>query len=324
MRPALRRLGFGLATLFGLAERGYFIPARHSGKRGALDYPAFEPLFHAAEPQFREVLRLIEAAADALQRIGGAAPAPRWEQDWFPRLDAAAAYALVQKTRPARILEVGSGHSTRFLARAVADAGLASEITCIDPAPRAAIAALPVTHHPATLAEADPALLTGLGPGDVLFIDSSHVAMPGSDVDRLLLDWLPRMPQGLLVHLHDILLPDAYPAAWTWRGYNEQLLVGCLLLGAGFRLRFASHYVATRMAADWQKGVIAELPAARGRSGDQPLAGEDRTLAGGAIEAITADCAGKARQSVCRLDGTGPHPRPAAHGSILLWAAGRG
>ncbi len=264
MRPRLRRLGFGLATLFGLAERGYFIPARHAGKRGSLDYPAFEPLFLAAEPRFRSVLETIEAVADALAGLGGPAPAPRWEQDWFPRLDAAAAYALVQERKPARILEIGSGHSTRFLARAVADAGLASEITCIDPAPRAAIAALPVTHHGATLAEADPNLMGGLGPGDILFIDSSHVAMPGSDVDRLLLDWLPRLPAGIVVHIHDVLLPDAYPQSWAWRGYNEQLLVACLLLGGGFRLLFASHYAVTRMEADWRGGVIGRLPLPEG------------------------------------------------------------
>src|SRR6185503_4717515 len=56
-------------------------------------------------------------------------PAPRWNQDWFPRLDAAAAYAMVRITQPRRIVEVGSGHSTRFLARAVADGGLATRIT---------------------------------------------------------------------------------------------------------------------------------------------------------------------------------------------------
>ena len=42
--------------------------------------------------------------------------------------------------RPRRILEVGSGHSTRFLAQAVADGGLDCAITCIDPQPRADLA----------------------------------------------------------------------------------------------------------------------------------------------------------------------------------------
>ncbi|MBC6405407.1 MAG: class I SAM-dependent methyltransferase [Rhodospirillales bacterium] len=260
MSKPLRRLSFGLQTLFGLAERGYFIPARHAGARGAEDYPALRPLFAAAEPQFLALLEAIEGFYRDLAALGGPAPAPRFEQTWFPRLDAAAAYALVRQRQPARIVEIGSGHSTRFLARAAGDGGFACRIDCIDPAPRAAVAQLPVTHHRTSLAGADPALLQGLAAGDMLFIDSSHVAMPGSDVDRLLLDCLPRLPAGVLVHIHDILLPDAYPERWRWRGYNEQLLVGCLLQGGGFALCFASHYVATAMAESLRKGPIARLP----------------------------------------------------------------
>ncbi|MEO1190507.1 MAG: class I SAM-dependent methyltransferase [Pseudomonadota bacterium] len=264
MRAKTRRLAFGLSTLLGLGQRGYFIPARYAGQDRVAPYPALEPLFQAAEPAFAGLLREIDALAPALLALGGEPPAPRWEQDWFPRLDGAAAYALVRSTRPARVLEIGSGHSTRFLARAVSDGGLATKIHCIDPAPRATIAALPVTHEAKTLAQAAAGQAERLKAGDMLFIDSSHVAMPGSDVDRLLLDWLPRLPTGVLVHIHDITLPDAYPEAWDWRGYNEQLLVACLLQGAGFRLRWSSHYVASRLAAAWRKGVIASLPLPEG------------------------------------------------------------
>ena len=69
--------------------------------------------------------------------------------------------------------------------------------------------------------------------GDMLFIDSSHIAMPGTDVDRLFLDILPRLPAGAIVHVHDIMLPDAYPESWSWRGYNEQIARG----GASARQR---------------------------------------------------------------------------------------
>ena len=51
---------------------------------------------------------------------------------------------MVRSTRPQRIVEVGSGHSTRFMARAVADGGLDTRITAIDPKPRAAICGLNV------------------------------------------------------------------------------------------------------------------------------------------------------------------------------------
>ena len=133
-------------------------------------------------------------AAD-LESIGAALPpSPRWDQDWFPRLDAAAAYAMVRSLRPRRIVEVGSGHSTRFLARAVADGGLDTRITAIDPQPRASIEKLPVEwlRTPVQRVAAFPPL----GEDDILFIDSSHQLKPGSDVEFLLKAVLPMLPPG--------------------------------------------------------------------------------------------------------------------------------
>ena len=259
-RARWRRLRLGLPTVLGLRPAGFLIPYRHAHAVRPAGYPALEPCFAAAEPGFRAVMDDVEAAAGDLRRIAEDAGPARFDQDWFPRLDAAAAYAMVRRERPARIVEVGSGHSTRFLARAVADGGLSTTITCIDPAPRARLAGLPVRHVPTLLQEADPALLAKLAPGDVLFIDSSHVAMPGTDVDRLVLDVLPRLPAGVLVHIHDVFLPDAYPPEWAWRGYNEQALVGALVAGGGYALAFASRWVATRRPAWLVQGVLARLP----------------------------------------------------------------
>ncbi|HZB38722.1 MAG TPA: class I SAM-dependent methyltransferase [Beijerinckiaceae bacterium] len=258
MRTRLRRLGFGLSTLVGLAPRGFFIPYRYAAGASSAGYPALVRLFEAAEPRFREVIGLIAAFGPDLDRIAKGGGSARFDQDWFPRLDAAAAYSLVRTRKPNRIVEIGSGHSTRFLARAAADGGLAAEILCIDPAPRTGLSGLGVSHVPTLLHEADPRLLGGLEAGDVLFIDSSHIAMPGTDVDRLFLDVLPRLPPGVLVHVHDVFLPDPYPAEWAWRGYNEQLLVGALLQGGGCDLVFASRYVAAHRP-DWLTPV-AHLP----------------------------------------------------------------
>jgi hypothetical protein len=84
----------------------------------------------------------------------------------------------------------------------------------------------------------------------MLFIDSSHVLMPGSDVDFLVNRVLPHLPPGTLVHIHDIFLPDDYPVSWAWRGYNEQLAVAALLSGSRWRVIFASHFAAMHMADD--------------------------------------------------------------------------
>lgn len=206
------------------------------------------------------MLDAIERHAAALEAIAGPPPQPRFEQEWFARTDAAATYAIVRETAPRRIVEIGCGHSTRFIARAVKDAGLATTITCIDPAPRARLDGLAVDHRPLRLDQAPPELLSGLAPGDILFVDSSHVAVPGSDVDLVFNDLLPRLAPGVLVHVHDVFLPDPYPDAWRWRGYNEQLLVACLLQGGAWTPRFAAHWVATRMADALAATVLARLP----------------------------------------------------------------
>jgi len=266
----LRRMGFGLMTVLGLARRGIFIPYRHAA---ALDAPgaqgtnrAIEAHLRAHERAFEDVLALVEGYRAALEAIGREPPpAPRFEQDWFPRLDAAIAYAIVRPYRPPRIVEVGSGHSTRFLARAAKDGGFASAITAIDPAPRADLAGLEdVRLVRRTLQEAGLDAFAQIRAGDVVFVDSSHVLMPGSDVDLVLNRVLPALPAGVLVHLHDIFLPDDYPESWRWRGYNEQLGVIPLLLGGSVELGFASHYVATRMPAVLSQGVLGRLPRLEG------------------------------------------------------------
>ena len=198
----------------------------------------------------------------ALQAIGpDNPPEPRWNQDWFPRLDAAAAYGMVRHHAPGRIVEVGSGHSTRFLARAVRDGAMTCEITSIDPAPRASIAGLPIRTIASTVQDAGDAPFAALGSGDVLFIDSSHVLMPGSDVDFLLSRILPALPAGVLVHFHDIFLPEDYPESWTWRGYNEQAAVAAIMAGGDtYEVLFASRYAATQMADRLAQTVLAGLP----------------------------------------------------------------
>jgi predicted O-methyltransferase YrrM len=199
----------------------------------------------------------IERLASDLERIGAEPPpAPRWNQDWFPRLDAAAAYAMVRTLEPKRIVEVGSGHSTRFLARAVADGRLDTRIVAIDPAPRASLEGLKVRWLKQPAQSTEPALFAGLEERDILFIDSSHQLKPGSDVEFLLQKALPRLAKGVRVHFHDIFLPDPYPVIWAWRRYDEQEAVAALI-GHGYAQEFSSHQV---LKGARLEGVLARLP----------------------------------------------------------------
>jgi hypothetical protein len=262
MRSQARRFTFGLSTLFGIRQRGFFIPYRYADQiapPGA--YKALEAVFRAAEADFARLIASFETYAPSLRAIGNEAPpAPRWEQDWFPRLDGVAAYTLVREARPARIVEVGAGHSTRFLAQAIRDGGIGTDLTAIDPAPRANIAATGATFVRSTVQHAGHGPFATLAAGDMLVIDSSHILIPGTDVDFLLNEVLPSLPRGMLVHIHDIFLPDPYPADWEWRGYNEQLGVAALLQGGGYGLLWSSRYAVTRMPNAVRASVAGSLP----------------------------------------------------------------
>lgn len=259
-----RALRLGLTTVLGLARRGFFIPHRYAGRlaRPGANAP-YEPIrrrFAECEAAFRDTLSLVESFGDDVRGIGaGPSPAPRWEQDWFPRLDAAVLYALLRHERPSRVVEVGSGHSTRFIARAVSDGAFPCAVTAVDPDPRAALSGLDVEFLPMTVQEAGTGPFDTLRAGDFLVIDSSHVLMPGSDVDTVLNRVLPALPEGVWIHFHDVFLPDDYPAEWSWRGYNEQTAVAQLVFG-GYEPVFSSRYVTTAMPAALDASVARRLP----------------------------------------------------------------
>lgn len=276
LRPRARRLFMGLATLLGLGRLGFFIPCRYADQAYAyarISYGSLERPFAEARGRFEAVVAAIEDLTPELRAIeggdgggqNGTGRLPSFCQDWFPRLDGAAAYAMVRRHRPRRIIEIGSGYSTGFLARAVADGGLDCDITAIDPAPRADIAGLGVEVIHAPVQKLGTGRFASLAAGDFLVVDSSHILMPGTDVDFILNGILPLVPPGLFVHFHDIFLPDPYPEEWTWRGYNEQIAIAALFSEANaYELEFSSHYVTTRLDRRLMATVIADIAMPRG------------------------------------------------------------
>jgi len=261
----LRTLG---AALLGGVPGGFFIPYRHADvalRAAPQVYPEVEALFGLHRADILDGLAAIDAVGTELRawRDTDPPPAPRWGQIWFPRLDAAAAYALARREPPARVVEVGAGHSTRVLARAIRDSGIPCDHAVIDPQPRADLAGLPVRWERGVLEARHLALFDALEAGDIAFFDSSHILMPGTDLDLIVSRILPRLRSGVRVHIHDVFLPDAYPADWVWRGYNEQTAVAALLLGAGFTIDFASRYALTRLDAVTVSPTLAALPVGR-------------------------------------------------------------
>lgn len=173
---------------------------------------------------------------------------------YYGPVDAEVLYAMIRYHRPRRVLELGSGYSTLVSARACAAnarEGRSVDLTAVDPAPR-----LPLDPAPAGLtqleqrsvAEIPRERFLALESGDILFIDTSHTVKLGSEVNLLILQILPLLCQGVLVHFHDIFLPYEYPREWFERGTypNEQYLLQAFLSGnSAWRVIFAA-YAASR------------------------------------------------------------------------------
>lgn len=156
---------------------------------------------------------------------------PRFDQDWFPGLDGIMAYTMVRELKPKLVIEIGSGHSTRWMAQAKIDGATETFLHSVDPVPRRAIDKIcdGVTRN--VVDEFDANEFKKLDDGDILFIDSSHLAQPGTDVDYLFTEILPVLKKGVVVHIHDIFLPYGYPNSWQWRMYNEQNMLAAILSG---------------------------------------------------------------------------------------------
>jgi hypothetical protein len=240
---ALNRLGWVVAPVrdYYHALRPVAELERHQGRwhrpsamRGvAFDLPAMESTLTSLVADFGEELAALPAY-DAIkeQRRGPG----------FTRVDAFTLYAMLRRIRPGRYLEVGSGLSTWYAAQAAArnaTEGRPMAMTVVDPFVSEVTRALPGVKVVAREAQDLPAdwYLERVGPGDVLFIDTTHVVRIDGEVPHLVLEVLPALAAGVTVHVHDVhipynvpVLPRAYFSDRRWPMlFTEAMLVQAFL-----------------------------------------------------------------------------------------------
>lgn len=190
-----------------------------------------------------------------------------YQNDQFPVLDAEVLFCLLRHFRPHRMIEVGSGFSSLVTAQVNRDFfGNGLHFACIEPYPRQflvdgveGISELVVRK----VEDVPLSYFDTLKEGDVLFVDSSHVSKVGSDVNYLFFEVLPRLHEGVLIHIHDIFLPDEYPKRWVieeGRHWNEQYLVRAFLeFNTTFEVIWAAHFMAKHHGSEVQN-VFARFP----------------------------------------------------------------
>ena len=146
---------------------------------------------------------------------------------------------MVRSRKPRRLIELGSGFTTLLIAMACrrnAEEGARTEHLVFDPFPRPLILgeAPPASARFEAISATDVPLsrFRELRRGDMLFVDTTHTVKLGSDVNRIVLEVLPELSPGVLVHFHDVFLPWEYPRVWFERmGYYwaEQYLLQAFL-----------------------------------------------------------------------------------------------
>ena len=231
-----------------MSDTPFRIYFQDSGKPAlvvAIDHDDVVPAIKTREP-YSSIARIFEAASmktgdlraeivrtgELCQTTGEPVDdvSPFWNNCFFTGADARAAYAFARMRNPSRIVEIGSGNSTKFFRKAIREGSLRTVLTSIDPQPRAEIGRVADEIIAQGLTKVPLETFRSLSAGDILFLDGSHLCFHGSDVPHFFLRVLPEVAPGVLVHIHDIYLPEEYPEHFDQRYYSEQYVLGAFLL----------------------------------------------------------------------------------------------
>ncbi len=193
--------------------------------------------------------------------------------DQFSYSDALGLYIMLRDIQPKRVIEVGSGYSSALMLD-VNNQFLndSMKLTFIEPYPTRLKKLLKVKDKALVniiekpVQEVPMSVFGKLEAGDILFIDSSHVAKTGSDVNWLYFEVLPNLKPGVLVHVHDIMYPFEYLDSWITQGrsWNEIYLLKALLIeNPKFKIMFWPNY----LHKFHKKAIQAALPLSKKNPG---------------------------------------------------------
>jgi len=166
--------------------------------------------------------------------------------------DAFTLYSMIRKYKPERIIEIGSGFSSCVMLDTndhYFEGGI--DLIFIEPYPdllyslfkRSDSNRAVISNN---LQEVNLDLFSSLEENDILFVDSTHVSKLNSDVNKIILEIIPSLKKGVLIHFHDIFWPFEYPKDWIQEGraWNEAYILRAFLeFNDSFEILFFADYM---------------------------------------------------------------------------------
>ena len=161
-----------------------------------------------------------------------------FENPAYSYSDAIFLHCMIRHVRPRSIIEVGSGYSS-CVTLDTNERHFANSIACtfVEPYPDLLrslarpddLSRIEILER--GLQDIDLSRFRALKSNDILFIDSTHVAKTGSDVNYIFAQILPTLQPGVYVHFHDIFYPFEYPKPWVLegRGWTEAYMLRAFL-----------------------------------------------------------------------------------------------
>lgn len=178
------------------------------------------------------------------------------DNDAFSGIDPYVYYCMIRYFKPKKIIEIGSGYSTLLAHQALKRNNSDFKFIIIDPWPRdftnrfLSNNSSSLMHFSEKAENIDINTYLNLQKNDILFIDGSHVVRIGGDVCFLVLELLPQLSSGVIIHFHDIFIPNDYPKDWVVNKHlfwsEQYLLQAYITENDNVEILFASNFVSKK------------------------------------------------------------------------------
>ena len=195
-----------------------------------------------------------------------------YDNPMFAYIDGFFLFCFLNKFKPNRIIEIGSGYSSALMIDTFEMNQSKVEMTFIDPYTDRVDGLLSNSDFLVSkymripVQKVDTDIYSNLKENDILFIDSSHIVKTAGDLNYIFFEILPLLNSGVIIHVHDIFFPFEYPEEWLKLGlcYNEAYFLRSFLMNnTNYEILFWNDYVLQNQP-DFFKNKTAQTKARGG------------------------------------------------------------